>query len=50
MKTPLTQILIRIPDTVLKRIDGLADQDYCTRTDVVRRALLEYLRKRTLKK
>lgn len=42
---PTTRVTMTIPTGLLKTTDDLAKADYMTRSDVVRQALLEYVRK-----
>jgi metal-responsive CopG/Arc/MetJ family transcriptional regulator len=40
----MTRINISVPDSLLKKIDEVAKEDYATRSEVIRHAALFYLR------
>lgn len=41
----MAKILITMPDEFLNRVDGLADKESCSRSQLIREALRNYMRR-----
>ncbi len=41
----MAKILVTMPDEFLNRVDGLADKESCSRSELIREALRNYMRR-----
>lgn len=41
----MAKILVTMPDEFLNKVDGLADQESCSRSELIRNALRNYMRR-----
>ena len=41
----MARILISMPDEFLNKVDGLADKESCSRSELIREALRNYMRR-----
>ena len=41
----MAKILVTIPDDFLNKVDGLADKESCSRSELIREALRNYMRR-----
>ena len=41
----MAKILVTMPDEFLNKVDGLADKESCSRSDLIREALRNYMRR-----
>ena len=41
----MAKILVTMPDEFLKKVDGLADTERCSRSELIRAALRNYMRR-----
>ena len=41
----MAKILVTMPDEFLNKVDGLADQESCSRSELIRAALRNYMRR-----
>ena len=50
MKSPVGVVQIRLPKEITKKIDKIAQERLISRSDVIREALLQYLKEKKLLK
>ena len=43
----MAKILVTMPDEFLNKVDGLADKESCSRSELIREALRSYMRRIT---
>lgn len=43
----MAKILVTMPDEFLNKVDGLADKESCSRSELIREALRNYMRRVT---
>ena len=41
----MAKILVTMPDEFLNKVDGLADKESCSRSELIRQALRNYMRR-----
>ena len=41
----MAKILVTMPDEFLNKVDGLADKESCSRSELIREALRNYMRR-----
>lgn len=41
----MAKVLVTMPDEFLNRVDGLADTEQCSRSELIREALRNYMRR-----
>ena len=41
----MAKILVTMPDEILNKVDGLADKESCSRSELIRQALRNYMRR-----
>ena len=46
----MAKVLVTMPDEFLNKVDGLADSERCSRSELIREALKNYMRRLSKKK